>query len=357
LNSIVKQKRKVLITGAGRGLGLAISKKLSEEYTLILHASKEGNIKSIGEGNYVLYADFSDPVQVSDFCKKLKKEHGDSLYGVINNAGITLDKSLIFQPEHEIDRMLNVNLKAPIMICKTAMKIFTLSKCGVIINISSCVGETGNDFQSVYAATKAGLVALSKSLAQEAAALNEEHQIRVLSVSPGYIETDMTDAIPQAEKDKYLQKIPSKRFGKAEDIAEGNLTGVHPSDLMIHHGPTKLLLDKYHWHSPKIGIVASYSPKSRDVEDHFGLFRGVDQIESCAQAIAGSCNGFLECKKEGLEPLELGEKFFPRFISIGQVIFHNYLEEGDTFINIGYIKFCNSVKLFQMAGFIKLPRE
>jgi 3-oxoacyl-[acyl-carrier protein] reductase len=90
----------------------------------------------------------------------------------------------------------------------------------VIINISSCVGETGNDFQSVYAATKAGLVALSKSLAQEAAALNEEHQIRVLSVSPGYIETDMTDAIPQAEKDKYLQKIPSKRFGKAEDIAE-----------------------------------------------------------------------------------------------------------------------------------------
>jgi len=119
-----------------------------------------------------------------------------------------------------------------------------------------------------------------------------------------------------------------------------NLTGVHPRDLMIHHGPTKLLLDKYHWHSPKIGIVASYTPKSRDVEDHFGLFRGVDQIESCAQAIAGSCNGFLECKKEGLEPLELGAKFFPRFISIGQVIFHNYLVEGDTFINIGYIKFC-----------------
>ncbi|NQV74462.1 MAG: SDR family oxidoreductase [Bacteroidetes bacterium] len=217
---MAKQKRKILITGAGRGLGLAISKKLSEEYTLILHASKEGNIKSIGEGNFVLYADFSDPVQVSDFCKKLKKEHGDSLYGVINNAGITLDKSLIFQPEHEIDRMLNVNLKAPIMICKTAMKIFTLSKCGVIINISSCVGETGNEFQSVYAATKAGLVALSKSLAQEVAALNEEHQIRVLSVSPGFIETDMTNAIPQAEKDKYLQKIPSKRFGKAEDIAE-----------------------------------------------------------------------------------------------------------------------------------------
>ena len=220
MSTTAKQKKKVLITGAGRGLGLAISKKLSEEYTLILHASKEGNLQFIGEGNYALYADFSDPAQVSDFCKQLKKEHGDSLYAVINNAGVTLDKSLIFQPEHEIDRMLNVNLKAPIMICKTAMKIFTLNKCGVIINISSCVGQTGNAFQSVYAATKAGLVALSKSLAQEAAALNEEHQIRVLSVSPGFIETDMTDAIPQAEKDKYLQLIPSKRFGKAEDIAE-----------------------------------------------------------------------------------------------------------------------------------------
>ena len=220
MNNKSKPTRKVLITGAGRGIGRAIAQKLSEEYTLILHASKEGNLQSIGEGNYALYADFSDPAQVSDFCKKLKKEHGDALYAVINNAGVTLDKSLIFQPEHEIDRMLNVNLKAPIMICKTAMIIFTLNKCGVIINISSCVGQTGNAFQSVYAATKAGLVALSKSLAQEAAALNEEHQIRVLSVSPGFIETDMTDAIPQAEKDKYLQLIPSKRFGKAEDIAE-----------------------------------------------------------------------------------------------------------------------------------------
>jgi len=220
LNNKSKPTRKVLITGAGRGIGLAIAQKLSEEYTLILHATKEGNLQSIGEGNYALYADFSDPVQVSDFCKKLKKEHGDSLYGVINNAGLTFDKSLIFQPEHEIDKILNVNLKAPIMICKTAMKIFTLNKCGVIINMGSCVAESGSAFQSVYAATKAGLIALSKSLAQEAAALTDEHQIRVLSVSPGFIETDMTDAIPQTEKDKYLQLIASKRFGKVEDIAE-----------------------------------------------------------------------------------------------------------------------------------------
>ncbi|MGV8877576.1 MAG: SDR family NAD(P)-dependent oxidoreductase [Sphingobacteriaceae bacterium] len=214
------EKLKVLITGASRGLGLAIAKKLAPAYTLILHASKPESFSFIPPNSHLLCADFADQEALTAFCKTLKKEHGDGLYAVINNAGVTLDKSLIFQPERDIDLMLQVNLKAPIMICKTAMKIFSLSKRGVIINISSCVGETGNAFQSVYAATKAGLVALSKSLAQEAAALNTEHQIRVLSVSPGFIETDMTDAIPQAEKDKYLQLIPAKRFGKVDDVAE-----------------------------------------------------------------------------------------------------------------------------------------
>jgi 3-oxoacyl-[acyl-carrier protein] reductase len=154
-----------------------------------------------------------------DFCKQLKKEHGNDLYAVVNNAGITFDKSLLFQPEREIDTMLQVNLKAPIMICKTVMKIFSLRKKGVIINMSSCAGETGNAFQSVYAATKAGLSALSKSLAQEVAALNEEHQIRILSVSPGFIETDMTASIPEPVKQKYLQMIPAKRYGRADEVA------------------------------------------------------------------------------------------------------------------------------------------
>jgi len=212
--------KKVLITGASRGLGLAISRKLSSQYQLILHASSKDSFTSIPPNSHILCADLSDPGQVADFCKQLKKEHGDTLYGVINNAGVTFDNSLIFQPEKAIDAMINVNLRTPIMICKTAMKIFGLSKEGVIINVSSVVGETGNAFQAVYAATKAGLVALSKSLAQEAAALNEEHNIRVLSISPGFIETDMTDKLPEKEKEKYLKMIPSKRFGKAEDVAE-----------------------------------------------------------------------------------------------------------------------------------------
>jgi 3-oxoacyl-[acyl-carrier protein] reductase len=217
------KKRKVLITGASTGLGLAISKKLSGEYTLILHASKEESFTHVDPGSHILCADFSDNNQINDFCKRLKAEHGDTLYAVINNAGVGFDKSLIYQPEREIETMLNVNLKAPIMICKMAMKIFNQNREGVIINISSVVGETGNAFQSVYAATKAGLVALSKSLAQEAAAISEDHEIRVLSVSPGFIETNMTANIPQAEKERYLKMIPAKRFGKAEDIAEAIL--------------------------------------------------------------------------------------------------------------------------------------
>jgi 3-oxoacyl-[acyl-carrier protein] reductase len=211
---------KVLITGASRGLGLAIAKVLDAHFTLILHATKEESINWRGDDNYILCADLSSSEGMSAFCKRLKSEHGEDLYGVINNAGIALDKSLIFQPEKDIDAMLNVNLKAPILICKTAMKIFNLKKAGVIINISSVVGETGNAFQSVYAATKAGLVALSKSLAKEAASLNDEHKIRVLSVSPGFIKTAMTDAIPETEMEKYLQMIPSKRLGEVEEIAE-----------------------------------------------------------------------------------------------------------------------------------------
>jgi 3-oxoacyl-[acyl-carrier protein] reductase len=214
------EQKKVLITGASRGLGLAIAQKLSAEYALILHASKEESFTVNIPNSTLLCADLSNAAQVTAFCKRLKKEHGDSLYGVINNAGVTFDKPLNYQPDQEIDAMINVNLKAPILICKTAMKIFSLTQRGVIINISSVVGETGNAFQSVYAATKAGLVALSRSLAQEAAALSQEHAIRVLSVSPGMIETDMTESIPAAIKEKYLGMIPAKRFGSVNDIAD-----------------------------------------------------------------------------------------------------------------------------------------
>lgn len=212
--------KKILITGASRGLGLAISNKLSKEYTLILHATREESFTNVDPKHHLLCADLSDQNELNEFCKRLKKDHGDTLFGVINNAGIALNKSLIYQPENEIDRMLQVNLKAPIMICKAVMKQFLLNKRGVIINVSSCVGETGNAFQAVYSATKAGLAALSKSLAREVSALSEEHAIRILSIAPGFIETEMTDQVPESHRQEYLKAIPANRFGNVNEVAE-----------------------------------------------------------------------------------------------------------------------------------------
>lgn len=135
-----------------------------------------------------------------------------------------------------------------------------------------------------------------------------------------------------------------------------NLVGVAPKDIMVNHGPTKLLIDHYHWHSPDKGIVASYTPKSRDVEDHFGIFRGVDQIESFAQAAVGSCSVFNECKKLGITPLQLRELFIPRFISVGQVNFHYFLEEGQTYISIGKIKFYKFRQMVSDGRIYKVPQ-
>lgn len=213
-------KPKVLITGASKGLGLAIARKLDTDYCLILHASKDENITELREGNFVLAADLSNPDELNKFCRSLKSEHGEDLYAVINNAGVSIDKPLAFQPERDIDKMITVNLKAPIMISKAAIKIFGLKNKGVILNVSSCVAETGNAFQSVYAATKAGLIAFSKSMAKETGELYQDHQIRVLSISPGFIQTSMTDEIPESYREKYVKMIPSQRFGKAEEVAE-----------------------------------------------------------------------------------------------------------------------------------------
>jgi 3-hydroxymyristoyl/3-hydroxydecanoyl-(acyl carrier protein) dehydratase len=141
-----------------------------------------------------------------------------------------------------------------------------------------------------------------------------------------------------------------------ETIQNGNLVGTGPTK-MLQHGPTKLLLAAYHWHSPDKGIVASYTPAEKDVKDHFGLFRGVDQVEAFAQASVVSCATFLECRKKNCLPLELKKEFIPAFISIGQVNFHNYLEAGDTFISIGNITFYKWRQMVCDGRIYKAPKN
>jgi hypothetical protein len=134
-----------------------------------------------------------------------------------------------------------------------------------------------------------------------------------------------------------------------------SLLGTSPRDVLLH-GPTKLLLDKYHWHAPDAGIVASYTPKARDVKDHFGIFRGVDQVEAFAQATIVSCCAFLERQKQECSFDKLKELFTPVFTGIGQVNFHNYLEKGDTFINIGQIRSYKFRQIICDGRIYKVPK-
>jgi hypothetical protein len=135
-----------------------------------------------------------------------------------------------------------------------------------------------------------------------------------------------------------------------------NLLDTHPKDVLVHHGPTKLLVDKYHWYSHKVGLVASYNPTAFDVNDHFGIFRGVDQIEAFAQATSGTCSVLLECEKLGVDPHELGKILNPSFISVGQVTFHDYVEQGETIVSIGHIKFYKFRQIVCDGKIYKAPK-
>ncbi|WP_304063346.1 hypothetical protein [Pedobacter glucosidilyticus] len=135
-----------------------------------------------------------------------------------------------------------------------------------------------------------------------------------------------------------------------------SLVGAHPSSMLIH-GPSKLLVHHYHWHHPNTGIIASYTPNALDVKDHFGIFRGVDQIEAFAQATTGSCAAFLQLVKKNSKPQKKDDdEFIPTFISVGGVTFHSYLEEGDTFISIGKIIFYKFRQMVVDGRIYKCPK-
>jgi hypothetical protein len=151
--------------------------------------------------------------------------------------------------------------------------------------------------------------------------------------------------IPAEEKESFLNTIQN-----------GNLLEFTPTQILLH-GPSKRYVNRYHWHSPYKGIVASYAPTEKDVEDHFGLFRGVDQVEAFAQASIVSCATFLECRKQNCTTNELAKKFIPAFISIGQVNFHYYLEPGDTFISVANIKFYKWRQMVCDGRIYKVPKN
>lgn len=211
-----------LVTGASRGIGAAIAERLANEgYRVVGTATSEGGaeairtrLQAINAGNDAFVLNQADAAQSAEALKGFLENFGTP-YVVVNNAGITRDNLFLRMSDDEWNDVVNTNLSGIFRTCKALVKPMLKQKNGAIINISSIIGATGNAGQANYAAAKAGLEGFSRSLAQEIASRN----IRVNCIAPGFIQTDMTDILPDEQKQAILAGIPSKRFGQPQEIA------------------------------------------------------------------------------------------------------------------------------------------
>ncbi|MDA8778223.1 beta-ketoacyl-ACP reductase [Candidatus Pelagibacter bacterium] len=217
------EKKNVIVTGASGGIGNAIIKKLSEAGANILASGtrieKLEDLKKNFEGLKILKFDISQSDKIEEFIENATNELGGSLDGIVNNAGITQDNLAIRMSLDEWQKVININLTSTFLMSKFAIKKMLKNKSGKIVNITSVVGHTGNLGQANYTASKAGIVAMSKSLAIEYAKKN----ININCISPGFIKTAMTDKIDDKFKEVIVSKIPSARLGEPEDIANAVL--------------------------------------------------------------------------------------------------------------------------------------
>jgi len=210
-----------IITGGASGIGKATAKKFVEYGArVILFDVNEEALKNfweeeIGDRGWYFVGDISKKEDIEKFVKEIKDKN-EKIDILVNNAGVTRDTFLIRMKEEDWDVVLNVNLKGIFLLTKEILKLMIKEEKGVIINLSSVVGITGNVGQCNYSASKAGVIAFTKSLAKEVGSRN----IRVVAVAPGFIETPMTLKLPEEIKKKYLEQIPLRRFGKPEEVAE-----------------------------------------------------------------------------------------------------------------------------------------
>jgi 3-oxoacyl-[acyl-carrier protein] reductase len=215
--------RIALVTGASQGIGEAIALELAKEGPLVvlvdiqrekLEAVAERIARSGGRAS-VQTADVSRFDQAAAVVEGIVKEHQRLDY-LVNNAGITRDNLLMRMREEEWDAVLAVNLKGVFNFSRAAIRPMISNRFGRIVNISSVVGVMGNAGQANYAASKAGVIGLTKSLAREVAG----REVTVNCVAPGYIMTAMTEGLPEAVKKAFLEMIPMKRMGTPEDVAQ-----------------------------------------------------------------------------------------------------------------------------------------
>jgi 3-oxoacyl-[acyl-carrier protein] reductase len=218
-----KEGKTALVTGGSRGIGKAVAIQLAKDgFNIAINYSKNSKsadevveiVKSYGVNAISLMCDISQYKQVENMIKEIIEKFG-AIDVVVNNAGITRDNLLLRMSEEEWDDVINTNLKGAFNVIKFASKHMIKKKEGKIINISSIIGIIGNAGQVNYAASKAGIIGLTKSVAKELAARG----ITANAIAPGFIETEMTDILKKDIKEQMINSIPLKRAGNPQDIA------------------------------------------------------------------------------------------------------------------------------------------
>ncbi|MBQ2813758.1 MAG: 3-oxoacyl-[Akkermansia sp.] len=212
-----------VVTGAGRGIGQAIAQRFAAEGAKVILISRNpsscGNAADAINAEYpgsckAFPCDVADATAVEACVKEILTEY-PTIDILVNNAGITKDGLLMRMKESDWDAVITTNLKSVFLFVKALQRTLMKSPAGRIINLSSIVGMTGNLGQANYAASKAGVIGFTKSMAQEIAS----RKVTVNAIAPGFISTDMTDAIPEKAKEAMLARIPLGDLGKPEDIA------------------------------------------------------------------------------------------------------------------------------------------
>ena len=228
--------KNAIVTGSARGIGKAIALKLAEEganvvivdviYESAVETSEE--IKKIGRKSLAMKVDVTKFDEVEMMIQKTKDELG-SVDILVNNAGITKDNLILKMTPEDFDLVIDINLKGVFNGIKAAFPVMMKQKSGKIINIASVIGIMGNVGQANYAASKGGVIALTKTAAKELASRG----VCVNAVAPGYIQTPMTDKLPENVKEEILKLIPLKKMGQPEDVAKAVLFLASPDSDYI----------------------------------------------------------------------------------------------------------------------------
>lgn len=225
-----------VVTGAGRGIGRAIALKFATEGADVVCVSRTAEnsekvaeeVRAAGRKAWAVALDVADPVAVEAAAEKILTDTG-RVDILVNNAGVTRDTLLMRMTEEQWDTVLNTNLRGAFSMTKGLVRAFIKQRSGRVINVASVIGLMGNAGQANYAASKAGLIGFTKSIARELAS----RTITVNAIAPGFIETDMTSGLSDELKNGLLTQIPMKSFGQADDIANAALFLASPAARYI----------------------------------------------------------------------------------------------------------------------------